>query len=253
MKHLKPSDISFVVHGPIDPGWTKNCVLSIRKHFGPKSEIIVSTWPDASMDCIYDYDKCIMSKDPGPNQYGEAGVRNLNRHILSVQEGIKVATRKYVCKVRSDMLFLHGKIVEWFDLFDRRSNYLRFFEKRICVTNLYTLRPNDQPCYISDFVYFGLRDDVEKLFNIPFMEKSPLGPEQYIASTAITKAYNLPELPDTDTAEQIMGNNFQVIDGQRQFGVLCQKYPHYKDNWHHTMMTHMDWINLYYKRNKIRV
>lgn len=246
---IAPKDISFVVHGPVDVAFTKNCIVSIRQQFGPDCEIILSTWPGAVLDFVYDYNVLLQSEDPGVNPYGPDTFRNVNRHIVSTLEGCKVATRKYICKVRSDLQFLHSGILRWHELWDRRSPKYKLYEERVSACNLYTLRSNDQPCYVTDFVFFGQRFDIIKMFSLPFMGKgNNLGPEQYIATTPFRLKWpELPELFPANLSDHIIGNNYQILDGQRQFGIICQKYPHFKDNWHETMMTHMEWVDIYYK------
>jgi hypothetical protein len=100
--------------------------------------------------------------------------------------------------------------------------------------------------YISDFVFFGRRHDIIKMFSLPFMGKSNYGPEQYIAATPFQIKYNLDEPAINRLSKHLIGNNYQILDGQRQFGIMCQKYPHYRDNWHESMMKHIDWLMLYY-------
>lgn len=242
-------NLSIVIQGSIDQRFTQRVIESARIFF-PRSEIIISTWKNSYSDCLCGHNIIVESDDPGKNIVGGEGIRNLNRHITSTYNGILQCSRDVVIKIRSDTIFLHGDCIHYFDLWDKRCDQYRLFDKRILVTNLYTLRSNDQPCYISDFFYCGLREDMLKLFNLPHLINRDTdfgyGPEQYIATGYFHKKHGN-RIINEEESDIIIGNNYSVLDGQRQAGILCMKYPQYQDNWHHTMMRHFEWQMLYYK------
>lgn len=60
------------------------------------------------------------------------------------------------------------------------------------------------------------------------------------------RKYGLSDTIPSNLAEHIVGNNYQVLDGQRQMGCYSLKYPRWLDNWNENTMTHMEWINMYY-------
>ena len=106
---IKPEEISVVVQGAIDKDNTAKCLKSIR-YYLPKSEIILSTWENSNIDDL-DYDILVENKDPGAliqdPLYG--AYNNGNRQLLSTQEGIKKATRKYILKLRTDFYLEHNE------------------------------------------------------------------------------------------------------------------------------------------------
>ena len=117
---IKSKDISVVVQGAVDKS-TKKCLNSIRKYL-PQAEIILSTWEGSNLKGLK-YDILVPNKDPG-------GVlicpktklyNNLNRQLLSTQNGLKKANRKYTIKFRTDF-YLRGKeFLKYFDKFPIRN------------------------------------------------------------------------------------------------------------------------------------
>ena len=62
INNIDTKDISVVVQGAIDKGYTPLCLKSIIKYL-PESEIILSTWEGREVDNL-DYDVLILSEDP---------------------------------------------------------------------------------------------------------------------------------------------------------------------------------------------
>ena len=62
INNIDTKDISVVVQGAIDKGYTPLCLKSIIKYL-PESEIILSTWEGSEVDNL-DYDVLILSEDP---------------------------------------------------------------------------------------------------------------------------------------------------------------------------------------------
>ncbi|TXJ44182.1 hypothetical protein EPJ70_08075 [Brachyspira aalborgi] len=58
---IDTKDISVVVQGAIDKGYTPLCLKSIRKYL-PESEIILSTWEGSDVENL-DYDVLVLNKD----------------------------------------------------------------------------------------------------------------------------------------------------------------------------------------------
>jgi hypothetical protein len=75
---INHNDISVIVQGAIDKDLTKKSLESIRA-FMPEAEIILSTWEDSDLTSL-DYDKLVLSKDPGFIKVNLLG--NTNRQIV---------------------------------------------------------------------------------------------------------------------------------------------------------------------------
>lgn len=257
--YLSDKDISVVIQGPINPEHFKRCISSVAKYF-PNAEVILSTWPHQNYHSFGGWHHLIENDDPGPNILGGNGIRNLNRQIVTTVAGIRASTRKYVIKIRSDIAFIHNKLLGYYPIWNQKGKYYRIFDQRIAVTNAYTLRSSDRPVYVSDFVYMSTKDNLLKLFDLPTPDSlagaeiingvgstlDNVGGEQYLATGYFQKVYG-PKIISSEESDIILGNNFVVLDMQRQFGVICLKYPYYKENWHPTMLTHFEWQQLYYK------
>lgn len=103
---IKSKDISVVVQGAINPTETPKTLKSIREYL-PDAQIILSTWEGADVNGL-DYDILIENKDPGTvlliSRKNKKIYNNVNRQLLSIQEGLKKVERKYTLKFRSDLI-----------------------------------------------------------------------------------------------------------------------------------------------------
>jgi hypothetical protein len=111
-------DLSVVVQGPVVAGQTAQCLRSLRR-FLPGCEIILSTWEGTRIeaelsDCPPD--EVIYNADPGNTNWESLRASggaiaecmrldsNFNRQLVSTASGLKVASRPWALKFRSDML-----------------------------------------------------------------------------------------------------------------------------------------------------
>ncbi len=172
MTHIDSSEISIVVQGAINNEYTKLVLESLRKSFS-KSEIILSTWKGSDVSGL-DFDILVENQDPGaPVLFPQSKqYHNLNRQIISTINGIKNATKKYVLKTRTDIIFNNCSVLDWFDKFDKRIEYCKILEKKVIICNYYVRFPNILPFHVSDWVFFGLKKDVENIWDIP-LEPEP--------------------------------------------------------------------------------
>lgn len=195
-ENIKSEDISVVVQGAIDSKYTNKALKSIRK-FLPKAEIILSTWENSHVEGL-DYDILQLNTDPGAEVFTPEGKKqNQNRQILSTKNGINLASKQYVLKLRSDIELKGIKFLSYFGKYNKRNNKCKILKERILINSLYTrnsLYPKHingkhflQPYlfHVSDWVMFGLKEDMLNIWDIP------LAPEPF------TSQYfkNHPELP----------------------------------------------------------
>ncbi|MCR5506982.1 MAG: WavE lipopolysaccharide synthesis family protein, partial [bacterium] len=169
---IEAKDISVVIQGAISSD-TKKVVDSIKK-FLPEAEIIISTWKGSNVKNL-EYDKIIFNKDIGAIPFRLNGQKhNLNRQIISTFSGVKKASRKYVLKLRSDIILLNKNFLKYFDMFPCRDSKYKIFKNRIIITNVYTRNSSPQmKCLFhpSDWVMFGLKEDIFKMWNIPLAKE----------------------------------------------------------------------------------
>lgn len=174
--------ISVVVQGPISGAderkrryrLTQLCLEQLRRVL-PQAEIILSTWEGAKVDGLY-ADHIVWNADPGGVICDDVyQVRNnVNRQIVSSVGGIRRATRPYCLKIRSDLLLNSDHFLQFWGLFPERDWAYKFTAERMLSCSIFARRmagaPGRQTAMVfhpSDFLYFGFRDDLQLLFDIP--------------------------------------------------------------------------------------
>jgi hypothetical protein len=263
--NIASSDISVIVQGPVHSTQTKKTLQSIRKNL-PDAEIILSTWENSNLDGL-DFNTLVLNKDPGTKlikAYKSKKIfDNLNRQLISTQEGLKKATKKYTLKLRSDLIISNTLFLDNFDGFEARTSEYKLFEHKVLIPMLFT-RHNyrveknkkvEMPFHISDWWFFGLTTDIKTYFeqtelvdNSVFPEyfnlvsniekKNPYGklknkfaPEQYFAYSCFARAYKDIYMEDAaDVNGELMCkfkkcllNNFIVLDFKHS-GIYSNKY-----------------------------
>lgn len=174
---IKPYDISFVVQGAVDGVWTKKTLTSIKQLF-PGSFIILSTWEGQNtQDISYLCDEIIYNKDPGSLAFSQdkdiKSCFNLDRQIISTQNGLKAVKTKYAMKIRTDMIIKNTDFLDYFDKLNSFDDSYRLVEKRIISFPAYKSYTSDGKrswdfC-MHDYAYFGLTKDLLLVWDIPTM------------------------------------------------------------------------------------
>lgn len=135
-------DVSIVVQGavshekigPKGETVTATALASCRRHY-PGAQIVLSTWQGSNVHGL-EFDDLVLSVDPGNlAEQGDRGAFNLNRQIVSTQNGLKVATRKYAIKTRTDVEFIHGHAIRYLNRFKIRDSEYSFTKSRVIVSN----------------------------------------------------------------------------------------------------------------------
>ena len=178
MNKIDPKDISVVVQGPVfgapSDDYTERITFraleSISKSF-PGSEIVLSTWEGSDVQGL-PYDVCVKSRDPGILDIKISGLcKNLNRQIVSSKQGLKQTSRKYVLKTRSDLIFEGNNLTSFWKLFPERSDHLKILNEKVicCTVQSQNPRKNPVPFSPSDWIHFGLKEDVLCIWDIPLL------------------------------------------------------------------------------------
>ena len=166
---------------PREERWTLLGLESLQKHL-PGCEIVLSTWKGADaadLPC----DILVQSNDPGslrlrpweedrPDNYS-----NTNRQIVSTLAGVKAATRPYVLKIRSDMVLNGAGFLNYFNRYTERVDEWKVTRERVLCCTTYSSNPRRERGYCfhpSDWVYFGLREDVLDLWELPLQSDEVL-------------------------------------------------------------------------------
>ena len=257
---LKSGDISVVIQGLVDKS-TVTTLKSIRKYL-PNAEVILSTWENSDISFLTDlYDVLVLNKDPGATVFEtkENKTNSINRIIVSSKNGIDRATRKYILRCRSDLALKNDNILKLADDFSARNPEKSLFKQRVFAYEIFSIKYDIKNrhkqrmlFHISDWCYFGLKEDLQELFNIPLVQEPDfsryfekhnkniqdiystrlwkMSPEQYITSVNAKKVFNNLKFDNylniTDEniqiSENFIINNFRVFT-QKSWGILTLK------------------------------
>lgn len=170
---IDSSEISIVVQGPVYENITDKVLIRLRELF-PDGEIILSTWNGSNVEQLT-YDIVIFNEDPGATPLiADENVKKLNnqvRMLVSSQNGLHSATRKYALRWRSDLLLKNAAFLAHFDEYKERCDEWKILEKRVLMH--YATHPMFRPFHPTDIACFGLTKDVLNIWDIsrPSMEE----------------------------------------------------------------------------------
>lgn len=250
---IKSREISVVVQGAIDTEKTKRCIKSIRKHL-PYAELIISSWRGSDVSAL-DYDNIILSDDPGNFLLTKNGIyNNVNRQILSTKKGLKIASRPYCLKIRSDAYIKNGNFLNLLSgYFEYEPDY-HLLKHRLLIPSYFTRDPNryerglyknthknySHVFHPSDMIMFGKTDDMLSYWDIPLQSvddtkeiyKGIYGkyiPEQYIFLAFLHKKghdadityYGDSSVENKELTERYFASNF-IIANYNEFGIGWQ-------------------------------
>ena len=282
--NITSSNISVIVQGPVyrpagesSKFTTKLVISSIRKNF-PNAEIILSTWHGSDINDL-DYDVVSLSIDPGSYIQNPSSdvYHNVNRQLISTMAGLKIATRKYALKTRSDVIFKNDRSLKYLTMFKKRSADYCITTSRVLVTNITTVNPRrfiQLPFHPCDWFYFGLKEDLINIFDIPLFpepeftywfktRKYPFNhpnsrsttryaPENYIWYSFCKKYYKIEfeHLCDISNnnikiSEKTFANNLVILNPW-QLGIVSLKNP-FKCYYRYNMYSFKEWVKLYNK------
>ncbi len=260
---INSNDISVVVQGAIDKENTPKCLKSIRKYL-PDAEIILSTWEGSDVSNL-DYDVLVLNKDPGGYKHDFAiynksrSMNNFNRQLVSAQNGVFKANRKYCLKLRSDLELNNSNFIKYWDKFNKQNDEYKIFKHRVLCSSTYSRECSCQsgtgyptPFHPSDFWFFGFTEDLKDYFcDCPIQTKeeasnwsfkcpnrcpytTPLwryAPEQSFCINWVKKYYPNIQFYDwsdwnsenIEFSNNILYNNFIFLDYE-QSGIYSKKH-----------------------------
>lgn len=172
--NIDTNDISFVVQGVLQPKIYPHISRNIRKFF-PGSEIILSTYLGEDING-FDYDRVSLIEDPGYSKYSDepgSKINNINRQIATTVAGLKLSNKQYAFKLRSDFIINGKKFISYFDDLPGYEREYKIFTHKVLSSVFFSRNPRVKkyplPFHPSDIAFFGLRNDLLNLFDIPFM------------------------------------------------------------------------------------
>lgn len=247
-----------MVQGAVDKYVTPLCLASIREHL-PGAEIILSTWEGTNIEGL-DYDQVLLNRDPGGYDYWnqEYTIKgNTNRQIYSTIQGLRTAKGKYAAKIRTDFVFESAGFISWFNKYPARNDEYSFFESKVICCDNFSRDPRYQHrlsflrlvLHPSDFFFFGYKDDLIDLFDIPLMTRAEqlwftnkkdemagelpaFPPEEYLWVKFLEKNLHDPEVLPADSEEKTpelikltevtFASNLLIL-GHKEIGLKCGK------------------------------
>ena len=195
------ANLSIVLQGFIGSKNRFNEVVSSFRRIAPAAEIIVSTWAECAQNAV-DYDKLVLSDDPGGINLSELGGRkenNFNRQLLSSKRGLEKSSRLFSLKVRSDIsakndnfITLYNKTLEESLHYDKQY----FNDKPMLLISTHSSKnPRLYPAYLHFCDWFILSETshVYSIFDMPLLEREDFsfGRESEIPDIYFKKKFSL--------------------------------------------------------------
>ena len=302
---IDSTEITILVHGKIEKQ-TKDVLNNIRKLF-KDSPIILSTWRGSDITGL-DFDILVENKDPGAkifnapseaklDEYGFACFsingkkyknipkpNNVNRIIKTVQAGIEKVQTKYCLRLRTDLILKNKNFLNYWNKYPDRDSNFTIFKHRILNSSTFAqfahvMKKDIQllPFHMSDWIHFGLTEDIKLLYSCPFQDIEASSqywykhvraqyepfvdsgwqypPETYVLYSLVKKKFPNISFKDSDSyncenmifSNKIIANNFVMID-DNEFSYSVIKYPQITQ-WcpelYNGFITHREWLNLY--------
>lgn len=177
--------LAIVLQGPIcrEDDITLNSIRFYKQMY-PFANIIVSTWDDESEDILIQLRKegATILKNKKPEK---AGTLNVNLQLTSSLAGIEEAERlecKYVVKTRTDQCisrpFIFNHMVSLLKIFP--SADIKKQEGRLIALSRYT-GDMFSPYMLSDFMFFGITQDVKKMMSAPLDDRPSFGDRKILS------------------------------------------------------------------------
>lgn len=253
---IESKNISVIVQGLVvgatdvdgEKRFTERCLNSVRKYL-PDAQIIFSTWERCNTDNL----NCdVLIKGVEPEDIfmsfsdGTLKLMTVNNQIISTQNGLKASDRPYALKIRSDILLNGTSFIKYFEKYNK-NNDSQFLKKRVVTLPTYNPRKGAKFLFDpSDWIFFGLTEDIKNIFNIPIMKeddlkgekknghfliKNNLEAEQYIWVNFLSKykKINLPSINFfseelLEESEASYARNLIMMPAQK-IKVKCLKMP----------------------------
>lgn len=211
---LDGSNLSIVIQGAISSQEEIVEIINSYRAILPKSEIIISTWPDFK-NLVPKDEIVIISNDPGPIDVSEVGGRtnnNFNRQLISSKRGIEIASRTFVLKVRSDLAAIDDSIFKKFNeviISSQKINKSYFKDKPLLIiSNESSKKPSLFRGYLHfcDWFMLAKKEEVSKIFDMNILAKEDL---LFRKLEEIPKIYDELKLPKEKwSAETYLWTNY---------------------------------------------
>ncbi len=112
----------------------------MREHL-PGAEIILSTWKGADVSDL-SFDVLSENDDPGavpifPKDDPRRALNNVNRQIVSAKSGLRLATRSFAIKMRTDTTLTGTRFLSYFRRYTARCDSWKILRERVVTSTVY--------------------------------------------------------------------------------------------------------------------
>lgn len=171
-----------VIQGPL-----KRNALQLADHYAGCSSVnrvIISCWSSCLVPAFNPLKVDVVNS----NEPNNPGAGNLNRQIVTSLAGVKAASSNLVLKVRSDQTIHPDDLSDIERYWEGHSQLEDFCDLgRLPLAKIATISISPYyPFFTADFLYFGVKQDLESLFSCKL---SPYEPPYNLASQPPVETY----------------------------------------------------------------
>lgn len=238
---------SIIITGPLTI-WTNDLIKSIRNYY-PNSQLIFSTWSDQNLSSCLPVDSLVINDKSLMNDFNNH--QHFSNVLFSCKQGLCNSEEKYTIRVRSDLNFISDSFMNYMHYrLDKNCENVSIFKEKIRCVNLGSLMHKGVPLYFADICQSGLTEDLIKFFDVELLPKNikkiqhlmpdsafphELGNEHAIPLMCVKKYLNRtftsPEKfldhYEKKFHDDVLINNFVLLDMKNQYGLTWCKYPNY--------------------------
>ena len=151
-------------------------IVDLEANFNSLEPIKKRTFNNAGTEIIH-----VVGKDPGAIRNKTKDIQ-VNRQIFGARTGIKFCTRRFIYKIRPEIIFKNSNIINQLNLL---SSYN--LEDRYLVCDSYTSKDPfsywpEGKFHLSDWSYLSTREIIEELFSLSLVNDNHLNTDLYLFS-----------------------------------------------------------------------
>ncbi len=238
------ADVAIVLQGPLllENDFTLETVRLYRRGF-PDATVIVSSWTDADPDTVSRLEKegaiVVLSKLPE-----NCGHLNINYQAVNtlagIRKGIEIGA-KYICKTRTDQRLYHpdafGHLLNLLNCYPVCNDDFKEEQRGRIVSVCMPYGDMFYPYAVSDFLYFGFAEDIERLFSFPLDTREKGKGGLGMSRREIAEKLIAPEVQIIRSFIEAMGGNSE-----------CTVSAWWRFMKNHMIMLNKDEIGLYWPK-----
>lgn len=238
------SDVAIVLQGPLllENDFTVETVRLYRRSF-PDAAVIVSSWVGSDPEAVrrLEQEGAIVALSELPDNCGHL---NINYQAVNTLAGIRKAIEigaEYVCKTRTDQRLYHPDafthLLNLHQCYPVCNDDFKEKQKGRIVSVCMPYGDLFFPYAVSDFLYFGYAEDIEKLFSLPLDTREKGKGGKGMSRKKIAEELIAPEIQIIRTYIDLMGGNNE-----------CTVSAYWSFMKNHMIMLNKDEIGLYWPK-----